>query len=210
MRMTNIASVAGAATGLLLAGTLSATAVTVTDSIGGPIDGYAKTVTYNDDNVAAQRGTTDNRDVGSNALGATDGTFFEIGLNDTVDFTFGSLFEGPGAVVEVTFGNRPDFPEYADFFVGFEGTFTPISNNPISNATGDSITLLFAGGPFDTLRVRNAAGTIADSCGAGAYDCGGYDIDSVKVSAVPLPASLLMLLGALSGLAVLGRKGRTV
>lgn len=206
--MNSVLKTAGAAAALVLAAAASAPAAIVTDSIGGPIDYFAKTVTYNNDIVAAGRGTADDRDNALNALGANDGKFFEIGLYDTVDFTFGTLFQGPGAVVEVTFGNRDNWPEFAIVEVGYQGVFAAIDNNPISNQTAGSIALLFGAGPFDTIRVRSAAGTTISNCGGN--QCGGFDIDAIKVSAIPLPASALLLLGALGGLGAMGRRRRAI
>jgi hypothetical protein len=204
--MRSVLNAAGAAAVFGLAMVSSAPAAVITESIGGPVDYFAKTVTYNNDVVVAGRGTENGRDSGLNALGASDGDFFEIGLFDTVEFTFGTLFSGPGAVVEVTFGRLQGWPEFANFEVGYQGVFTLIDNNPISNQTPGAITLLFGSGPFDTIRVTNAAGTIVNNCGGN--QCGGFDIDSIKVSAVPLPASVLLLLGALGGLGLCTRKGK--
>jgi hypothetical protein len=194
--MRRFSTVVGLAAGALLAGTVSASAAI-----------FATGITYNADNVTAGRGTTDDRANGNNALGATNGTFFEIGLNGDVDFTFGTVFTGPGAVVEVTFGSRPGFPEFANFFVGDGVTFSPIDNNPISNSSGGSILLSFSGGPFSVLRVQDAGSTVSqcDDGAGGTYACGGFDIDSVMVSEIPLPASLLMLLAGLGGLGFFGR-----
>jgi hypothetical protein len=71
-----------------------------------------------------------------------------IGLNDVVDFAFGALFQGPGAVVEITFGSLPRFPEFAIVEVGYLGVFTEIDNSPIDNQTPGAVALAVAGTPM--------------------------------------------------------------
>ena len=114
----------------------SAQAATVTDLT--PSLGYITSITYNDDFVEAGRGRGNMRHIASNAFDAVDGKFFEIGLNDTVDFHFSPGFISGGTVYEVTFGSRQTWPEFA------KRTTIP---NPGSKATlyglgGDRVAML--------------------------------------------------------------------
>lgn len=171
---------------------------------------YATSVTPSlTDNVAAGRGTANDRANSANALGAPDGKFFEIGLNGYVDFTFSSPFTGPGLIFEVTFGDRENWPEFAEVLLGYNGVFTPLSGSATGNADGMTA-LNFGGGPFDTIRLLNAAGTIETDCGG--YLCGGFDVDAIAVTPfeIPLPASVLMLVGALASLGLLRLSVRSV
>ncbi|MDO5630287.1 MAG: VPLPA-CTERM sorting domain-containing protein [Paracoccus sp. (in: a-proteobacteria)] len=193
------------ALGAALAATLvagHAGAAVVTVGPGGYNDGYATTVTYNNDNQAAGRSTANDRANASNALGATDGNFFEIGYFDEVIFTFGTQFQSPATVTEVTFGNRGGWVEMALVYVGNladPNSWTLVNEAPISNAN-PTATFTFNGiwdamkfVHFDTGSLRNA---------------GSFDIDSVRVAPVPLPATGLLLLGALGGVAALRRRQR--
>ena len=58
------------------------------------------------------------------------------------------------------------------------GAFTSIGT--VGNAGDGSSEFTFAGGPFDTLRVTNGAGTITDTCQGpdGSYECGGFDVNA--------------------------------
>lgn len=166
---------------------------TATVGLGGTDGGFATSITFDE---AARRGTSNDRDNALNALGATDGEFFEIGLRSTVDLTFGTLFTGSGSIVEVTFGRSPSSAlETAEVRAGLNGTFTLIGT--ISNALETS-TVTFGAGVFDTLRLTDTTSTNATT--------GGFDIDSVNVSAVPLPAAGLLLIGALGGLMGMRRR----
>ena len=180
---------AAAICGLMIGG--AASAATVAAGPGGLNDGWATAITYDD---AAARGTSNDRANPLNALGATDGKFFEIGRLSSIDLTFGSLFAGTAAVVEVTFGNRAGFVEFAEIFVGRDGVFTKVAD--ISNAMQTTVVSLGTG-TFDTLRIVDA------TPGSGT---GGFDIDSVRVSPVPVPAAGFLLLGGLAGLVALRRR----
>ena len=137
-------------------------------------------------------GTEDGRDNPMNALGVTDGTFLSLGLGGTADFTFGSKFTGALTVVEETF-KREGYFERALAFGGLGGTFTYLGL--LSNQMPTS-TLEFDG-IYDTIRLVDI------SSGEGRD---GFDVDSISVNAIPLPASALLLGAGLAGLGVARRK----
>ena len=174
----------------------SAATVTYTDPLL-PIDGYATGITYDD---AALRGSANGRDNAANALGNTPGDFFEIGYGSTVDLTFGTLFTSPGSTVEVTNGSRSGWLESVRIFVGTAGgAFFEITGSPFTNAAA-TLNFSFTGGPFDTLRFVDTSPVRPGTT------TGGWDIASVRVTPIPLPAGGLLLLGGLAGLAGLRRR----
>lgn len=200
----------GAVLAALALAATSATASTV--GPGGFDAGYASQITFDPN---ATRGTANDRDNALNALGVTDGKFFEIGLGSTIDLTFGTPFVSPGTLVEVTFGNPGNYPEAVKIEVGNAGdalSFVEINESPISNLLAQSptgVSFTFGGGPFDVLRMT-------DVTPASSPSGGGFDLDSIRVTAlpsapppVPLPASVLLLGSGLLGAAALrGRKRR--
>ena len=188
------------AAALALGTALPAAAVVVEAGPGGFDAGWATKIYYED---PASRGTANDRDNPLNALGATDGDFFEIGYATEVILTFGTLFSGSGAITEVTFGDAAAWPETVAIFVGMLGgsDWNPVDPTVISNADAqgpDGFTFTFDG-VFDAVR-------IADLTGVEVGGTGGFDIDSVRVAPIPLPAGGVLLLGALGGLAALRRK----
>ena len=176
-----------------------------------PISGYVSSITYNSNIVSAGRGRGDSRHLAKHAFGEADGKFFEIGLFGHVDFHFNPGFISGGTVYEVTFGTRKTWPEYATVKVGNKGddsSFVEINENPIDNQSA-SFSFTFEGGPFDTIRLKNAEGSRVSTCrdyDRNAYDCGGFDVDASSVTPVPLPASVLLLGAGLGGLAAMRRR----
>ena len=191
-------TIAAAATAAALA--TSVNAATVTQGPGGFDDGWATTITYDD---AAARGSSGDRDNGLNALGAADGSFFELGFGGYADFTFGAMFDASVTVYEITFGSAAGWPEAVRVLVGSAGSFTELGT--ITNAAAATgATLSATLGMFDTVRLIDATDASRFSSRVG-----GFDVDAVRVAAiapVPLPAGAVLLLTGLAGAFVLRRK----
>jgi hypothetical protein len=181
---------------------LGAAAAVTTVGPGGIDGGYATTITYEADNGIAKRGTSDDRANPLNALGASDGDFFEIGLGSYVDLTFGKLFDAEGIVIEVTRGSTTAWRETAKVF-GILADGTPEFIADLDNTTAGAQTLGISfpiDGPFDTLRI------VDTSPNPPTGSTGGFDIESVKVALVPVPAALPLLGLALAGLGFAARR----
>lgn len=189
---------------LMLSATVASAAI-LTAGPGGYDNGYATQVTYED---TASRGTNNGRDNPLNALGAPDDSFFEMGFGAIVDLTFGIAFRGATTVWEVTFGNVRGFPESALVYIGngVGGAFmagnggAPVAAVPNNQAQNGFTFNISNVGSFSTLRLVD---TSTPQAGA---TTGGFDIDAVQVSAVPLPAGILLLGTALAGLGLARRR----
>lgn len=172
----------------------STNAAPVTVGPGGFDDGWATQITYDS---SASRGTSNDRDNPLNALGAANGTFFEIGTGATADFMFGADFNADVTVYEITFGNVSRWEESVDVFAGNVGdatSFQFVDSIPNTDAQGGA-TLSLAGlsGLFDTIRLIDTSSR-----------AGGFDVDAVRITPVPLPAAAWLFLSALG--AVFGIK----
>ncbi|WP_116133658.1 hypothetical protein [Tropicimonas sp. IMCC34043] len=166
--------------------------------------GAANALTYAtavDWNPGAGAGTPGRSDI-ANALGATDGSFLSLGLGGTAIFEFGTDFTSPGAVVEVTFGNVGGYPESVAVFVGnsynnYGDVLSWQSAGVLSNADAQSGGAIAFSGNWKYLALVDTT--------SGGPSTDGFDVDSVGVSAVPLPAGGLLLLSGL-GIAALRRR----
>lgn len=149
--------------------------------------------------VGSNQGTANGRDDIDNLLGAPDGVFYELGRDGEVTLTFGNptgqLFSTSGVITEVTFGNVANHPESVEIYLGFEGVFQFLTS-VVNTGAQNGIQFFFGGGPFDSIKIVDTT-TFSKS--------GGFDIDSVGVTAVPAPAGIF-LLGA--GLVLLGLRKR--
>ncbi|WP_306145157.1 VPLPA-CTERM sorting domain-containing protein [Roseibium sp. MMSF_3412] len=177
----------------------AAYAAPVTVGPGGFDGGYATSITYDD---AAARGTANDRDNALNALGAADGNFFEIGFGSFVDLTFGAVFDNSVVkVFEITFNNVAAFPESVDLYVGSGGSFTFVDS--ISNlAAQTGATAITGAGVFDTVRLMDTSTPLFGAT------TGGFDIDSVKVTPIPLPAGIALLGTGLAFAGFMSRRRR--
>ncbi|MFZ3584582.1 VPLPA-CTERM sorting domain-containing protein [Loktanella sp. DJP18] len=146
-----------------------------------------------------------------NVLGAPDGDFvggigngfFSMKNTDQVVLTFGTSFAGSIYIYEVTGGNVNNNVEGLNFtliaqdFGGNQvaGVFNNMGTKVSGTTARYEIEFASTGGPFTSLIVQDNSGT-AD----------GFDLDAIAVSAVPVPAAGLLLLGALGGLGAMRRR----
>lgn len=135
------------------------------------------------------------------ALGATDGRMYELGTNGSVDFTFGQLFTGPAALVEITFGNRARYDEDFKVFGVLEGIATLIGSFHNDDVGLHNVLNVAFDGIYDELRFVDFSVTDPDR----GQRVSGVDIDSVSVSPVPLPAAGFLLACALGALGLARR-----
>ena len=149
-------------------------------------------------------------------LGAPDGAFYSLGI-DFADglgggavFAIDPMFTGPAAVVEVTFTPSPHAEAaevsvaLADAFGNFDAS-TLQSVGFVDNGEGGLVapttSVSFSGYwnfiVFQDVSAMYYPGTSSED---------GFDIDSVSVTTVPLPAGALLLGGALAGLGAMRRR----
>ena len=181
---------------------ISLLAATALGAAGANATTYATEVFWD-----GKRDSANSRTFVENALHAPDTKFLSLGLGGQADFGFGGIFSGPGSIFEVTWGNRSGHKETADLFVGNKGdnsSFVPIGS--VANSSGDAIGFTVSD-TFNTLRVRDTSPF--------AKGRDGFDIDAVSVTlmdqgttAVPLPASVLLLGAGLAGLGAARRVKR--
>lgn len=196
------------------AATVFATEVDVGRSLAGGNVGFEATA----------QAFANNRNNPGNALGAPDqvGTngagFFSLGNGQAAVFGFGTSFGLEATIFEVTFNcsltntGECSFRESVDVYA-FNGEYDPFDTTfglsdllslgftfqasvPNGQASTDGGATVAISGPFRYLALVDTSKQAGD----------GFDIDAVSVSAVPLPASGLFLMGALGGLAFLRRR----
>ena len=190
--------VAGAVALTLGAGVASATTV------------HATSITVGTTTVTTATSTTTRSDLG-NALGASDayqsgsvyGGFYSLGIGGSAVFGFGTNFGAPGSVVEVTAGSRSSHLERITVEAFNIMTSVWEFVGLIDNQGPTSLTLavslnLAPGAAYSHLRLTDTSPVVQGR--------DGWDIDSISVSAVPLPAAGFLLIGALGGLAALRRR----
>lgn len=151
--------------------------------------------------------TANDRKNTENALGEADGAFYAMGLGGQLTVGFDANSFAPGARVtinEVTFNGpqKSNHFEAVDVYSVFDGVDTFIDR--IIN-TAQSTTLLVAQG-FEYIRLVDV--TQAEFSSTTSFD--GFDVESISIAAVPVPAAGFMLMAGLGGLAALGRRRKTV
>jgi hypothetical protein len=134
------------------------------------------------------------------ALGAPDGAFVALGFGGSITLSFGTLFGSPGAVIEITNLSRDTYIETADVFGITEGGMEVLLAS-ITNAT--ATTEIFFAGIYAAMKIVDTTTDLFPTIGS-VRD--GFDLDAVGVTAIPLPAGGLLLIGALGGLVVLRRR----
>ena len=137
----------------------------------------------------------------ANAYGAADGKFYSLGLGGTATFTFAPahLIGSPGNVVEITNGVRDGHVESIAIY-GILGMVETFLGNVTNTALSTAFTFT---GSYTALKFVDTSVATASQIAKGRD---GFDIDSITVAAVPLPAGGLLLLGALGGIAGLRRR----
>ncbi|WP_417463018.1 VPLPA-CTERM sorting domain-containing protein [Kordiimonas sp.] len=168
--------------------------------------------------VDGPRGTANDRDNINNAFGSADGSFFELGYDAVVEFQFGTptgqSFFGPGSLIEITFNNDPNWKEAVKIEVGMKGdagSFVTADPLPFVNTNTFANPVFTFSGIFDTVRLTDMTLVLFgqntnDPSDSTRSLTGGFDLDAIAVSAVPLPAAGFLLIGALGGLAALRRR----
>lgn len=178
--------------GLAVAGSTAANAATLTYASG--FENFAQGLTGVGGAVQASRSDP------TTAFDEADGNFVSLGFGGSIVLTFGTKFGSPGAIIEITNVARSTYVESARIFgitaLGDEFVLADITNE---NAT----TQIFFEGIYTKMRILD---TTTDLGVNDRVARDGFDIDAVGVSAVPLPAGGLLLVGALGGLAALRRR----
>lgn len=138
------------------------------------------------------------RDDPAAALGEADGVFYSLTLGGSIDLTFngGATFQPDTAVsaFEVTFGVASAQPESVMIETVVAGVVTSVVGT-ITNEDAGAGTSLLITSAFDALRFTDTTST--------GPSADGFDLDAVSVSAIPLPAGGLLLIGGLAGLGAL-------
>lgn len=149
-------------------------------------------------------------------LGAPDGAFYSLGIDfddgygGIAAFEIDPMFTGPAVVVEVTFTPSPH-AEAANVFVALADAFGDLDMSTltqvgiVTNGEGGlvaPITTVNFTGYWNFIAFQDISATYYP--GTGSKD--GFDLDSISVTTVPLPAGVLLLGGAVAGLGALRRR----
>ena len=191
----------------------AANAATITPVAADCDAGVANSPVYDASIMCGGAGRSDASAVN---LGAPDGDFYSLGI-DLVDgqggaaiFEIDPMFTGPAVTVEVTYTPSPH-AEAARVFVLLADAFgapdigsrqaVGVVHNGEGGLTAPQTTVNFTGYwnfiAFQDISKQYYPNTASTD---------GFDIDSVSVTTVPLPAGVLLLGGAVAGLGALRRR----
>ncbi len=140
------------------------------------------------------------RDNPDNALGAPNDDFYSLGFGGEIVLGFGQDFTGSNvaAVFEVTFDRDVGHDEAVELFAVNGDDVESIAI--LTNSEAEASALIKV--PFTALKLVDVTKT--EFPNSTSFD--GFDVASVGISEVPLPAAGLMLLMGLGGFAAMRRK----
>ena len=139
------------------------------------------------------------------ALGSPDGKFYSLGLGGTLTLGFNNapFHTADVSVFEVTFGGgaASGHREAAEVFAVNSDTGDFWSLGILNNVNGSN-TVRGQAGSFDQIRLVD----VSKSFFEGTRTTDGFDVDSVSIAPVPVPAAGVLMLAGLGGLAALRRR----
>ena len=215
-----ISTIAGLASGLFAASVVAANAVAVAPAslsmsvVGAECDSTLAPIGPGGVlacGAAPDANGIDRTDSSNVNLGAADGQFFSLGLSDDparqgygggILLEISPAFTGPAMVFEVT--NPSNHWEAAEVFVSADSN-TFHSMGIVTNGKGGSeaaINTVAIAGVWKYIAIVDYS--LGYYGASGSED--GFDLDAITVSAVPVPAGVLLLGTALAGLGVARRK----
>lgn len=133
------------------------------------------------------------------------GNFYSLGLNGTLAFDINPDFVGPGSIAEVT--NPSKHKEAVDIYGSFDGIVWTKIIRLLNNTGSPSVTTALFVVP-EAYSYIGFVDATTDQYGTNTSSTDGYDIASFSLTAVPLPATLPLMMGALGGLALVRRASR--
>ncbi len=161
---------------------------------------YATGVTWANNGTV---GSSNDRDVATNALGSPDDKFLSLGLGGDATLTFGKTFKaGTVEIAEATFGREGYTAigdESIDVFAGIGGSLSFVGS---ISAMGLDETFKFV--ELDVPFAFNTVKLVDTSAALPGRD--GFDLESIGVTPIPLPASALLLGAGLAGIGAVRRK----
>lgn len=157
--------------------------------------------------VSATRCAQNGRLNTNNALGITDGSFYSLGLGGDLTVGFAqSLFTTAQNIrlVETTFGSIPRTSHFeaVDVWSVLAGVETFLGT--ITNLGGGGEVRSVA--PFEYIKLVDVTRREFDVSAS----LDGFDMDSVSIAAIPLPATGILLLAGLGGMAAIRRRKKIV
>ena len=170
--------------------------------------GGANAAVYYADSVVGWSDSTKkaaDRSIQSYALGSPDGKFYSLGLGGslTLGFKNAPFHTADVSVFEITFGSgaASGHREAAEVYAVNSGTGQEWKLGVLKNTEAGN-TVRGAAGSFDQIRLKDVSKTAFTSTSS----TDGFDVDSIAIAPVPLPAAGAMLLAGLGGLAALRRR----
>jgi len=175
----------------------SAATLSYADSV---VDFTQGTCSPGDPNPVNANGCRSDRTDPTAALGAPDGDFVSLGFYGSLEVGFADapFLGGTASIYELTFNRAAGHDEALDVYSVLGGVATFVAT-VFNNVDPNPVTIA---GAFETIILKDV--TLDYFASTSSFD--GFDVDSIGVAAVPLPAGGLLLLAGLGGLAAMRRK----